>query len=71
MNYFNQNKKQNNDIRKSSIAPLEQYFMSRDEYIIFCEKTRIHTEDVVLEQKACLCIESTCDCFLKYINYEN
>ena len=40
MNYFNQNKKQNNDIRKSSIAPLEQYFMSRDEYIIFCEKNK-------------------------------
>jgi hypothetical protein len=70
MNYFNHTKKQNNDVRKSSIAPLEQYFMTRDEYNQLCEKTKVYTEDVVLEQKACLC-SSECDCFLKYINYEN
>ena len=40
MNYFYQNKKQNNEIKNSSIAPLEQYFMSRDEYIIFCGKQK-------------------------------
>ena len=70
MNYFNQNKKQNNDVRKSSIATLEQYFLNHAEYRELCKKTRENTENVVLEQKACLC-SSECDCFLKYINYEN
>ena len=38
MNYFNQNKKQNNDIRKSSIAPMEEYFINHAEYREFCKK---------------------------------
>ena len=40
MNYSNHTKKQNNDVRKSSIAPLEQYFMTRDEYTQLCEKNK-------------------------------
>jgi hypothetical protein len=70
MNYFNHTKKQNNDVRKSSIAPLEEYFMNREQYRELCKKTKAYTQDVVLEQKACLC-STECDCFLKYINYEN
>ena len=54
MNSFNPKKRQNNEIKKSCIAPLEQYFMTRDEYEELCKKTKVYTEDVVLEQKACL-----------------